>query len=160
MLVRPAAADRQHFLLRRTRQDLAHEVQDKADAEIDRDPSFQGAPTQNPSHLPVGKTFDHVRGRQDHETDILVGIDRRRPPSRSADGSCGSRTGNVIPKRERLFASRVAFRNDPGEARVPTTSGSMMFPSAAAAIRRVERGRDGDGVAVHPESEGGDDRKL
>src|SRR5215471_20747714 len=131
MLVRPAAAYRQHFL-RRTRQDLAHEVQDKADAEIDRD-RVPGRTNAKSIHLPVGKTFDHVRGRQDHETDILVGIDAASRHPESQMVVVGVENGNVIPNVSGSSPLALRFAMTRASVRADT-SGSMMFPSAAAAI--------------------------
>ena len=84
-------AHRQH-LLGRARQDLGDEVQDVADAEIDRDRIPRRADAEAHRHgrwrgsppCRAAAARPAARPRPDR---------RRRPPSRSADDSCGSRTG-------------------------------------------------------------------
>ncbi len=49
-------------------------MQDMADAEIDRD-RVPGRADAERIDMTAGKTVYHVRRRQHHETDILVGID-------------------------------------------------------------------------------------
>src|SRR5207237_2624247 len=81
IFLRPTLPDRKH-LLRRAHQNVRGEMQDLADAEIDRDRIPRRTDAEG-VHVSLGKAVHHVRRRQHHEPDILVRIDptRRHPES-------------------------------------------------------------------------------
>ena len=129
-LFRPALADRQH-LFRRAHQDVGDEMQDVADAAIDRDRIPGRADTER-IDLTAREAVDHEGRRQHHQAHVLVGIDaaRRHPePQLIIVG----RERKRHPEGQRLGAGlrRAATTRDSACA---VASGSKRSPSISAII--------------------------
>ena len=115
----PSGAHRQH-LLGRARQDLGHEMQDEADAEIDRDRIPRRADAEAVD-MPVGEALDHVGRRQHDQPHVLVGIDAAgRHPEAQMIIVRGERERHA--EGERLLAAALARWRPRARARAPTPS--------------------------------------
>ncbi len=116
-----------------------HEMQDEADAEIDRDRVPRRADAEAVD-MPVGEAFDHVGRRQHDEPHVLVGIDaagRHPEPQLIVVG----RERERHAEGERLLAAAPCARRPRGRARAPTPSDRRCRRRPRPRSRRRARAR-------------------
>ena len=129
ILLRPVLPHREH-LLRRAHQDVGDEMQDVADAEIDRD-RIPGRADAERIDLAAGEAVDHVGRRQHHQPHVLVGIDAaRRHPEPQLVIVGRERKGHAEGQRLGAALAPLARPRAPAPSRSPSDrSGS---PSSLA----------------------------
>ena len=157
LLLGPALPHREQ-LLGGARENLGDEMQDVADAEIDRDRIPRRADAEA-VHVPVLQALHHVGRRQHDEAHVLVRIDaaRRHPEAQV-----------IVVRRERkrhaegegILATRPCAPRPRARARARTPADRECRPRPRRRNRRMQRRRHRDGIAVHAEPERRDDRHL
>ena len=116
---------RQH-LLRRTDQNIRDEMQDMADAEIDRD-GIPGRADAERIDMTVGETVHHVRRRQHHQTHVFVGID--------AAGGHPEPQLIIVGRERKRHAERQGF----GAALAPRRDHARQAPARSPSDRTGRR---------------------
>jgi hypothetical protein len=156
IVVRPPLAHAEK-LFRGARENFRHEMQDVADAEIDRD-RIPGRADAERVDMLVLQTFHHVGRRQHDHADVFIRVDAAgRHPEAQVIIVRGEREGHA--ERQRLLALGLARRDYAGE-RACRYHRVTDVARGGAGNRRMQRGRDRNGIAVHAQAERRDDRHL
>ena len=156
IFLRPGLPDRKH-LLSRARQNVGGEMQDVADAFVDRD-GIPGRADAERIDMPIGKAVHHVRRRQHDQPHVLVRIDAPgRHPEPQLVVMGGERKGHGEGQRFRAVLGALG-----DEARQRLCGGHRIEPVAVDFVhdRGMQRLRHRDGVAIDAEREWRCDRHL
>jgi hypothetical protein len=144
-------------LLHRARQDVGYEIQDVADATIDRD-RIPGIGDAERIDLSLSKTVHHIGQRQHDQPNVLLGIDAsRRNPEPQLVIVGGKRKGYAEGQRRRAapapssYDARQCQRGNHGIKRIAFD---------LAQDRRMQCRRHRDRIAVKAEVERRDKRHL